>query len=552
MHIHINYKIYLALAFILVCNLHVLAHNKKNTNGHDHKISHLPWVPDNRNGTYSNPVIHADYSDPDVIRVGNDYFLTASSFVHTPGLPILHSKDLVNWTIVNHAVPNIPYGNFEKPMHGNGIWAPSIRYHNGEYYIYYGDPDYGIFMTKTKDPYGKWEPLAQVCVSKGWIDACPLWDDDGNAYLVHAWARSRSGIKHRLTIHKMSVDGTKLLDSGITVYENPEKHNTIEGPKFYKRNGFYYIFAPAGGVPTGWQTILRSKKIYGPYEDRIVLEQGTTAINGPHQGGWVETPEGDSWFLHFQDKDAYGRIEHLQPMKWVNDWPEMGIDKDSNGIGEPVQSCTKPVSSTKHKVEVPQTSDEFNSSILGLQWQWEANHSDAWYSLNQNHGNLRLFSQSLPSDTSRLWDIPNIIGQKFPAEDFTVTTKVHFEPKAIGEKTGLVIFGMDYAALTITKKIKGYVISKSVCTNAPGGGKENIVDEKPAASTDVFFRVKISKGALAQFSYSMDGKIFYSIGKVFAAKKGQWVGAKIGLFSTAPNNSKHSGYADYDWFRVSK
>src|ERR1035437_6173616 len=159
------------------------------------------WNPDNGNGTFKNPILYADYSDPDVIRVKDDFYLTSSSFSNFPGLPILHSKDLVNWEIIGHAAPHYPFDEFNRPQHGNGIWAPSIRYHKGEFFIYFGDPDYGIFLTKTKKPSGLWEPLTLIRKAKGWIDPCPLWDDDGNVYLVHAWAKSRSGIKHILTIN---------------------------------------------------------------------------------------------------------------------------------------------------------------------------------------------------------------------------------------------------------------------------------------------------------------------------------------------------------------
>jgi beta-xylosidase len=147
------------------------------------------WVADNGDGTYKNPILCADYSDPDVIRVGDDFYMAASSFNCVPGLPILHSKDLVNWEIIGHAVPRFADKRFDIPQHGNGIWAPSIRYHDGWFWIFVGDPDAGVLMTKAKDPAGPWTPLHLVKEGKGPIDACPLWDDDGNAYPVHAWAK---------------------------------------------------------------------------------------------------------------------------------------------------------------------------------------------------------------------------------------------------------------------------------------------------------------------------------------------------------------------------
>ncbi len=276
------------------------------------------WVADNGDGTYKNPIIHADYSDPDAIRVGEDFYMTASSFNAVPGLPILHSKDLVNWAIIGYVFTRQPpLDVFSKPQHGNGVWAPALRYHKGEFYLYYPDPDYGIYLAKATNPAGPWSEPLLVKAAKGWIDPCPLWDDDGNAYLVNALAASRSGVKSILVVNRMSADGTKLLDDGVMVFDGHDKHPTLEGPKFYKRNGYYYISAPAGGVETGWQLVLRAKNIYGPYEEKIVLAQGKTQINGPHQGAWLDTPTGEFWFIHFQDRGPYGRIVHLQPMRWL-------------------------------------------------------------------------------------------------------------------------------------------------------------------------------------------------------------------------------------------
>jgi beta-xylosidase len=205
------------------------------------------WVADNGDGTYKNPILYADYSDPDVIRSGDDFYLVASSFNAAPGLPILHSKDLVNWTIIGHVFKQqIPKDVFNKPQHGNGVWAPSIRYHEGEFFIFYPDPDFGIYMTKAKHPAGPWSEPLLIKEAKGWIDPCPLWDEDGKAYLVSALAASRSGVKSIIVVSRMSPDGTKLLDDGAMVFDGHDKHPTVEGPKFYKRNGYYYIFAPAG------------------------------------------------------------------------------------------------------------------------------------------------------------------------------------------------------------------------------------------------------------------------------------------------------------------
>ncbi len=326
------------------------------------------WSPDLGDGTYQNPVLHADYSDPDVVRVGDDYWMTSSSFGHVPGLPILHSRDLVNWRLVGHALPRlVPEETFRTPQHGNGVWAPAIRHHAGRFWIYYPDPDFGIYVTTAADPAGVWSPPVRVLPGKGLIDPCPLFDDDGSVWLVHAWARSRSGINNILTLRQLTPDGLAPADTEGTVIIDGNQvpgYSTLEGPKLYKRHGEYYVFAPAGGVQRGWQSVFRSRDIRGPYEGRIVLDQGRTETNGPHQGAWVDTPSGEDWFLHFQDKGAYGRIVHLEPMTWAEGgWPVIGWDPDGNGRGEPVTRWRKPALPPQ-PVVVPASSDEFDSQQL--------------------------------------------------------------------------------------------------------------------------------------------------------------------------------------------
>ncbi len=518
------------------------------------------WVPDNGNGSYKNPIIYADYSDPDVVRVDDDYYMTASSFSHFPGLPILHSKDLVNWTIIGHAVQRYPYEEFNDPQHGMAIWAPSIRYHDGEFYIYFGDPDRGVFLTKATDPAGPWTPLRLIRKVTGWIDTCPLWDDDGNAYLVHAWANSRAGIKSILAVNKMSRDGTEILDDGVVVFVGHFNHPTIEGPKFYKRNGYYYIFAPAGGVKPGWQTVLRSKSVFGPYEDKKVLEQGSTDINGPHQGAWVDTKSGEDWFVHFQDRYAYGRIVHLQPMRWENDWPLIGIDYDKNGIGEPVLTHKKPDVSVASPVEVPQTSDEFESPSLGLQWQWEANFKDNWFSLDARKGWLRLYSQLPPQKYKNLWNVPGLMLQKMPAPAFQATARLECASLSVGEKAGVLVYGLDYSYIGISRSKAGYTISHISCAKADKGNREETLASVDVSGSEIYLRVEIRPESatdiipkvLCSFRYSTDGKFFQPLGEIFIAREGQWVGAKVGIFALGSASNAKAGYADFDWFRIER
>ena len=510
------------------------------------------WVSDQGDGTYKNPILYADYSDPDICKVGDDFYMTASSFNAIPGLPILHSKDLINWQLIGYALDRQPpFDHFSIPQHGNGVWAPSIRYHNDEFYIYYGDPDYGIYMVKAKDPKGPWEAPVLVQEGKGLIDPCPLWDEDGKAYLVHAYAGSRAGIKSILVVNKMSPDGTHLLDEGTIVFDGHENHPTIEGPKFNKRNGYYYIFAPAGGVPTGWQMVLRSKNVFGPYEDKIVMDQGATEINGPHQGGWVELESGESWFAHFQDRDAYGRIVHLQPMIWKNDWPVIGIDKDADGKGEPVITYKKPNVGNSYGKQTPPDTDEFNENSLGLQWQWHANPKATWAFPNASQGYLRLYTDQIPEDASSYWSVPNLLLQKFPAQEFAVTTKLSFFPneKLQNERTGLIIMGEDYAHINLISKEDGLYIEYAVAHDVRHGNKEKQQIIKKIKRNEVYFRVEVSKGAKCQFSYSENGKKFTNAGDEFTAVPGRWIGAKVGIFALREDKINDSGYANYDWFR---
>ena len=511
------------------------------------------WVSDLGNGTYKNPVINADYSDPDAIRVGDDYYLTSSSFEDIPGLPILHSKDMVNWTIINHALKKQPpFDVFNKPQHGNGVWAPAVRFHNDEFYIYYPDPDYGIYMVKTKNPASDWSKPLLVYPGKGIIDPCPFWDEDGKTWLAHAYAGSRAGIKSIIAIAPMNLEGTEVTGESVIVYDGHETDPTIEGPKVYKRNNYYYLFAPAGGVSTGWQLVLRSKNILGPYERKVVMDEGKSGVNGPHQGAWVNTPKGEDWFFHFQDKDAYGRVVHLQPMKWVNDWPVIGVDKDGDGIGEPVLTYKKPDVGKVYSIQTPAESDEFNDKTLGLQWQWEANSVGNWL-MNANNGNLRLYAHV--TDSARnLWEVPNILAQKFPADEFTASTKLKFTPnlKLENEEAGLVILGLNYASVSIKSKADGLYLVKAVCEKADKGNPEKETIITKLTTAEVWLKVNVVKGAKCAFSYSLDGKNYVNADLNFQALPGKWTGAKVGLFCIGNKKTNDIGYADFDWFRIGK
>lgn len=554
------------------------------------------WNPNLPNGMYQNPIIDADYSDPDVCRVGNDYYMTSSSFQCFPGLQILHSTDLVNWELIGAALlddyPVLPeYQNTEidwhrKAQHGNYVWAPSIRYHDGWFYIYCGDPDQGLFMTKTQDPRGPWEPIQWVMKGKGLIDCCPLWDEDGKAYLSHGCAGSRAGIKSVLFVAPMSPDGTKVIGPSRIVYDGHENQPTIEGTKFYKRNGYYYIMSPAGGVKYGWQVELRSKSPYGPYEEYVGLAQGKNKrVNGPHQGAWVDTQNGEDWFIHFQDKHAFGRVVHLQPARWVNDWLVIGDDKDGDGCGDPVEKWKKPNLPSSPSPVQPAESDNFNSVDLGLQWQWHGPYSHYWYFCDANNSRLRLYGVQ-NSDAKNLYDIQNLLLQKVPTENFTATAKVRFIPnpdyKPRHENAGMTIMGLDYSAMKFVDTPEGIVLKYVTCTNADRGTAEDVVCEIPLkskkqpkpytvkyavddipqsriASQDVWLRIKVHSEGIAngikgyaQWSYSLDGKTFREVGSPFLMREGKWIGAKVGFFNTRSEKKNDAAFFDIDWIKFNK
>lgn len=516
------------------------------------------WSPDNGDGTYTNPVINADYSDPDVCVVGDDYYLTASSFQCIPGLPVLHSKDLVNWEIIGHALKEIhPKDVFDKPAHGMGVWAPSIRYHKGEFYIYWGDPDYGVFMVKTKDPAGEWEKPVCVIEGKGMIDTTPLWDDDGRCYLVNGWANSRSRFASVLTVRELNAEGTKAIGNPVVVFDgNGTENRTCEGPKFYKRDGWYWIMCPAGGVPTGFQLAMRSKSPYGPYESKVVLAQGKTSVNGPHQGGWIHTQYGEDWFLHFQDKEAYGRVVHLQPVDWSSGWPMMGKN------GEPVITYRKPKNNS-HVLVNPVESDEFNSPYLGKQWQWHANY-DQKFGMPTAFGTMRIYTYKLSKDFVNMWEVPNMLLQKTPADNFTATAKFKFTAKDQNQMGGIIMMGLDYCALVVKRVGNEFHLQQILCKAADKGKPEVVntiaklkpthvdkIDYQPGIHEEIFMRMIVKDGK-CKFAWSPNGKSFKMVGDEFTMKEGKWIGAKIGFVAVEPDGKANRGWLDADWFRITK
>ena len=539
---------------------------------------------------FRNPVLFADYSDPDVIRVGDTFYMTASSFNYTPGLPILVSKDLVNWRLVNYALKNIGQERFKIPRHSEGVWAPAIRFHEGMFYIYYGMPDEGYYVVRTKDPLGEWEEPVLVLEGKGLIDPCPFWDEDGRAYIIHGYAKSRIGFKSILGIFEMSPDGLKAISEDHFVFDgNDPSHPavTIEGPKVYKRDGFYYILAPAGGVREGYQVALRSKDIHGPYEIKTVMGQGSTVINGPHQGGLVDTPDGKEYFLHFQDRGLYGRICHLQPVYWNGGWPVTGINPDTNGVGEPAFELDKPVITSEEPVYL-EGSDDFKDGKPNLSWQWMGNHDDSFYgSVTDETGaerdGLRLFCQN-PShdDMPVLWRSSNVLTQKLIYPSFRAEALMDASGLLPGERAGICMTGGQYVAAFIEKDETGKYYVKTIHSEGDDAHKSEAVDfselfesyvkdsglslENALKSInwimtftggDTYFQ-NVTHGSdeadmklKVYLSFEKTKDIMIDLGIDYTPSDHTWVGAKLGLFALSlGSNNKECGHADFKSFTL--
>jgi len=472
----------------------------------------LGWG-DQGNGTYVNPILNADYSDPDVIRVEDKYYMVASDF-HWLGMQVLESSDLVNWHLLTQVYRRMDCPGWDSNKHyAGGAWAPAIRYHDGKFWIFFCTPEEGLFMTTADHPQGPWEPLHCVKKVEKWEDPCPFWDDDGQAYM----GRSRHGAGP-IIIHKMSADGCALLDEGVVVYQGP----VAEGTKLLKRHGYYYLIIPEGGVTEGWQTVLRSRNIYGPYERRIALEQGCTDINGPHQGALVDTPDGQWWFFHFQSVTPNGRVVHLQPARWVDEWPLLGVDIDGNGVGEPVRVWTKPYPITNPSL--PATSDDFQGPHLGLQWQWCHNPVDDHWNLQEHAGSLTL--HTLLADS--LKDCRSLLTQKVMGYESEATLLLQTTPQS-GLRTGLAFTGKQFCGIGLTEE--GIYCEQ--------GGRARLV--KYCKTDKVWLRVHIdSRHNQHQFFYSLDGHSFHALGDTFSMREGYWKGIRVGLYAYHTRGSSQS------------
>ncbi len=626
-----------------------------------------------QSGMYKNPIIFADYSDPDVVRAGNGYYMTASSFNYTPGLPILYSNDLINWRLEGYAVKELGSG-YRIPRHSEGIWAPAIRYYGDMFYIYYGMPDEGLYVIRGRfkkhlranerlltsgggDDCGDnsndtgndtdsrisyvtnngisivkgddeiiWDKPVCVLEGKGLIDPCPYVDDEGNRCLIHAYAKSRIGFKSMLGMVELSDDGLKAVSEDHFIFngnitdesmmenktlryshaamDTPDEHKapavTIEGPKVYKRGDFFYILAPAGGVREGWQLALRAKDIRGPYECKVVMHKGEGIINGPHQGGMVTDGAGDDWFIHFQDLGAYGRVCHLQPVSWHNDWPVIGVCKDGSGCGEPVYEYARPCPCTEDTDSSVIYPDTPFSTRYDLQWL--GNHSEEYFEITDGDGrvlskdmtylinnanrytdsslDVRLKLQALNEQgrNAVLWRLPGMLTRKLDGRNTDISFVMDVSGMSTGDRAGVSFMGGSYCFMEYRRTDGEHY---EVCFGVSRSDGKEISESRKVLMTGAFkdcrlFSVNIScrdEGSAsdrsgrydigftnvkdcrpkAAISFTLDDKkiLSYPEAEGFIPSDHTWVGAKVGIYAmSAPTRGGYITLEGFEWKTV--
>ena len=495
-----------------------------------------PWG-DQGDGTYRNPVLPADFSDIDCIRVGADYYAISSTFQFSPGMVVLHSHDLVNWRILGHAVPDVtqigPEMNWDRmDRYGRGIWAGAIRHHAGKFWLYFGTPDEGYFVTTATNPAGPWEPLTCVMRAPGWDDCCPFWDDDGQGYLVGTSFKDN----YKIHLFKLTPDGKALVPGFDHVIHQAQGR---EASKLYKWNGLYYHFFSEvnreGRVPM----MGRAKNITGPYERRQLSHVNPRVDREPNQGGIVQTEKGDWWFVTHQGTGAYeGRTMCLLPVTWRDGWPIIG-EIGADGIGNMMWQAKKPIAGLP--VDVPQTSDEFNEPTLGAQWEWNYQPRRDKWSLTERPSWLRLHAFR-PLQRGNLLKAGNTLTQRLMgAGAGEATMKLDVSHMADGQAAGLCHFGKGYGWIGVTQTNN----VRRICYSA--SGKETTGPE--TSTEEVWLRSVHSLDGDCTWAFSLDGTNFTAFGGRYKFEWANYRGDRLGIFSY--NNDADAGQVDCDWLHYS-
>lgn len=490
---------------------------------------------DQGNGTYINPVLPGDYSDIDCIRVGDDYYAVSSTFQYSPGFVILHSKDLVNWSILTHVVKDIsaisPEMNWDRMnRYGRGIWAGAIRYHDNKFWVYFGDPDEGYFMSTAKDIKGPWEPLHQLITEKGWDDCCPFWDDNGEGYFVG----TNFSDGYKIHLFRMSPDGKSLIKgSDKVIYQSKGS----EANKLYKINGVYYHFFSEVRADGRAIMMERSKNIWGPYEGPRQLSHVQRKFHEPNQGGIVQSATGDWYFLtHHGTGDWAGRIMSLLPVNWVDGWPIIG-EPGPDSVGQMVWSGKKPVNTDK--IITPQTSDDFSNNILAPQWEWNYQPRAGKWSLTERRGWLRLHAFR-PLENNNLLKAGNTLTQRsYRTVSNTAIVKLDISGMRAGQRAGLSHFGSpDYSTIGVACEGNTRQLAfthKGVITKGP------LITGK-----NVWLKSTWGLDGVSQYYFSLDGKTYTSFGQPYQLMWGSYRGDRLAIYNY--NNKSDAGYVDVDYF----
>lgn len=562
---------------------------------------------DQGDGTYRNPVLAVDFSDPDPIRVGNDYYMAASTFESVPGVTILHSADLVNWEILGGVFDHLDkFSNEFKPSRMNryneGVYAPSLRYHNGKFYVYVNFLTDGMFVCTADKPEGPWhtqrlrDKNGKELKTLNWTDPCPVWDDEGNGYLA---ASRPGGYRYWYSyLFQMNPEGTQLLDADVdhlneenviyqfdrgggTVYS---PHQSSEGNKIYRRNGYYYLVHIEFLQQGAGTHVYRSKYLYGTKPDGTPGKPGdlgeyetyrmdapspveisdsndqAAAYYGqlhpqklPGQGGLVDTPDGRWYYMaQFTDGNAGGRQPHLLPVTWIEDWPVVGVDPDSELHGKMAWSLPKPI--TSDKIVLPQQSDDFSSDELKPFWAWNHQPDDSKWSLSERPGFMRIYASPTSDGSDFFFKVCNTLNQRsMRCEKASVTVKVDISHLSEGQRAGIAHFngGADYALAGVVKQ-EGKVLlltdqgkSSSYYSKPVISRNEPLIGEELPSSTILYLRTEWDMYDTAHFSWSIDGQLFHPYDISYHMVSGNFRGDMTGLFTF---NNHGGGYIDIDYF----
>jgi beta-xylosidase len=491
---------------------------------------------DQGDGTYRNPVLPSDYSDTDCIRVGADYYAVSSTFQFSPGFVVLQSKDLVNWSIIGHVVSDIGVISPDLKStgmmnrYGKGIWAGAIRYHDNKFWVYFCTPDEGYFMSTATNPVGPWEPLHKMAsFSGGWDDCCPFWDDDGQGYFVGT--NFKDGYK--IHLWKLTPDGRDIVPESDQVIHQSKGS---EANKLYKINGIYYHFYSESHGSEGRVMMMeRSKNIFGPYTESKQLSYAEKQFHEPNQGGLVQTEKGDWYFLtHHGHGDWEGRCMSLLPVTWIDGWPIIG-QPDDKGIGHFVWSGRMPVSGTP--VVTPQSSDDFSSTNLSPQWEWNYQPRAEMWSLTERPGWMRL-KAFRPLKVNDLMKAGNTLTQRcFRTAKNEVIVKLDLSGMADGEKAGLCHFAGAHSAIGVVQE--GTVRSLEFRINGKSTSGPVIT------GNNLWLKSSWGMDGNSHYAYSTDGRAFTDFGEPWALTWGYYRGDRIGIYNF--NDKAEAGFVDVDY-----